>query len=120
MEATVELSKFHKKDSKENVILQLSLKHVLRFNILNQKVVWVPYTKTSTISDLKKELKHEDFDLPNPQDLKDLNASIMVVFEQINISDSEVVCKKFNPGDQIDVQFKLNLNREAEYVTHDK
>ena len=66
------------------------------------------------------QLKHEDFDLPNTQDLKDLNASIMVVFEQINISDSEVVCKKFNPGDQMDVQFKLNLNREAEYVTHDK
>ena len=45
-----------KSNKDENIVLQLQINYALRFNILNNKVVWIPTTKTSTIGDLKKHL----------------------------------------------------------------
>ena len=44
----------------------------------------------------------------------------MLLFKQINCNDDEVILNKMQPGDVIDLQFKTSLNREADFVSHDK
>ena len=44
----------------------------------------------------------------------------MLLFKQMNLNSNESVCKKLQPGDTIDLQYKLSLNRDQEFVIYDK
>ena len=39
--------------------LEIKLKDVLRINLLNEQIVWIPFSKEDTIRDLKAKITYE-------------------------------------------------------------
>jgi len=86
-------------------------------NILNEEVLWFEYDESTTLKDIKSKIQPGQLEL-DPQD--DVPNMIMLLFKGVALIDSDVIIKKLQPGDILDLQFKLSNNREAEFVTYDK
>ena len=93
------------------------IKKALRINILNEKTIWVPYTENTTISDIKGLVDPEKLELESQSEVKKMTT---LLFNGVAMNDTEKVEKRIQPGDILDLQFKLASSLPAEYVTHDK
>jgi len=45
---------------------------------------------------------------------------VMLLFKGVALSDNEIIDKRIQPGDILDLQFKLASSLPPEYVTRDK
>jgi len=73
---------------------------VLRLNILNEEVLWLEYDAKTTLKDFKANIKPGQLQL-DPQN--DVTNMVMLLLKGVALIDSDVIIKKLQPGDILDL-----------------
>lgn len=70
---------------------------------MNESIKWIEYSKSTTVKQIKDSLTHQDLGVENPQDMKSIADSVMILYKLVNLEDDYNLANNIEPGDKIDL-----------------
>lgn len=88
---------------------------------MDQYELELEYDEETTVLDLVLELKEEDFQGVKFKNFKDdIENRTLVTYNHIPLDLDVVISQNFKTGEKLLIQFKINFNRDIEYLVYDK